>query len=85
MTDGGEQIAYVTHLEDGHPLAVRTVDGGSLTLTRRSRHLLEAGALTIEKVNGSYVLTATSPVPLEAALLHWHLMLGDYQRPLPIA
>ena len=78
VTDGSEQIAYVTHLADGHPQEVRTVDGRSLTLTRRSRHLLESGVLTIDKVNGTYVLTTTSAVPLEAALLYWHLMLGDY-------
>ena len=82
VTDGGEQIAHLTHLADGQPLAVKTVNGRSLTLTRQSRQLLETGALTIERVNGTYVLTTTSPVPLEAALLYWHLMLGDFQWPL---
>ncbi len=85
VTDRGEQIAHLAHLADGQPLAARTVDGRSLSLIKQSRHLLEADALTIKKVKGGYVLATTSPVPLEAALLYWHLMLGDYQRSLPFA
>lgn len=85
VIDGGEQIAHLAHRADGQPLAAEAVDGTTLPLTRESRHLLAAGALTIKKAKGSFVLTTTSPVPLASALLYWHLMLGDYQRPLPIA
>jgi hypothetical protein len=85
VTDGSGQIAHLAHPADGQPLTAKTVGGTSLSLTRQSRHLLEAEVLTIKRTKRTYEMTATSPVPLEAALLYWHLMLGDYQRPLEIA
>ncbi len=66
---------------------VETADGRSLTINHSRRRLtaktkLASGdALTITRARTRYLLTPTSPVPLEAALLHWHLMLGDYQVP----
>lgn len=69
------------------PVEVETTDGRSLTLNH-SRSRLTAKTrqasgdmLTITRTRARYLLTPTSPVPLEAALLHWHLMLGDYQIP----
>jgi hypothetical protein len=85
VTDDGVQIAHLVDPVEGQPATVITVDGTSIPLTRHTRHRLEAGALTISEAEGGYVLSTTSPVPLEAALLYWHLMLGDYVRPLPIA
>lgn len=96
VRDGGEQIAYLANPKEEENLSkmlewlgvkrnkneVKTADEQSVTL-QRPRSLVTAGALTIKKVKGNYVLTPTSPVPLplEAALLHWHVRLGDFSGP----
>lgn len=67
-------------------IEVTTADGESVTLTPQSvgRRFLSGPALTINKIQGgSYVFTPKTPVPLEAALLHWHIMLGDTRFPRP--
>lgn len=76
VTEGGEQIAYQVNLNPaawhsgGLPMAVKLADGRIVT----------SEALTIKMVKGPrYLLTPASSIPLEAALLHWHIMLGDFQ------
>ncbi len=69
VKDGGEQIAY---LEE----EVKLADGRSITI-----HPGWRDTFTIKNVKGNYVLTPTSPVPLEAALLDWHVLLGDFSLP----
>jgi len=61
-----------------HPEVI-TARGESVTLLRsKYRSRWTGGALTIEKVKRNYLVTPTSQVPLEAALLHWHLILEDW-------
>lgn len=72
-------------LRTAKPAEVETADGRSVTLNYSRSRLTEktkqasGDVLAITKTRGRYFLTPTSPVSLEAALLHWHLMLGDYQ------
>lgn len=80
--DGGEQIAYLTNPVKTRNPEVKTTGEYSLTLKKKPLRGVWIGeALTIERGKGVYVLTPTSPVPLEAALLHWHVILGDFSVP----
>jgi hypothetical protein len=74
-----------TLLRTAKPVEVETSDGRSVTLNHSRSRLTEktkqafGDGLTITKKRARYLITPTSPVSLEAALLHWHLMLGDYR------
>ncbi len=83
VKDGGEQIAYLAKRPNvlGWGRAeVKTSGAYWLRLTKKPLIGIWTGeGLTIELVKGAYVLTPASPIPLEAALLHWHFILGEHQ------
>ncbi len=92
VKDRDEQIAYFTNpdwITTGRSFGrgreepeVVTASGESITLKHSYQwgegHMWTGEALTIKKVKRNYRLTPESPVPLEAALLHWHLILEDW-------
>ena len=80
----GERIAHLAHLADARPVTAKTAGGVSMALTSQRRHIFEADGLTIRRHDEGFELDVTAPVPLEGALLFWHVMLGDYLRPVPI-
>jgi hypothetical protein len=84
----GEQIAYLANPSAWRILGsiqVTTADGQTVILAPQTvgRRFLTGEKLTIEKIRAGYRLTPKSPVPLEAVLLHWHVMLGDIRVPRP--
>ena len=86
--DEGDRIAFLSQPSAWslmRPVTVETVDGLSVTLTPQSagRRFLTGEMVSIRKVKGGYSLTPKSPVPYAAALVHWHVMLGDLRPPRP--
>ena len=87
VKDGGEQIAYLAKEagEFRHRGAeVKTSGGNRLTLKKKPLRGIWIGeALTIRRGGWGAVwsLRPTSPVPLEAALLYWHVAIGDVVAP----
>lgn len=84
----GEQIAYLANPSAWRLLVsiqVTTADGQTVILVPQTvgRRFLTGDKLTIERTKEGYRLTPKSPVPLEAVLLHWHVMLGDIRVPRP--
>ena len=74
-----------TLLGTAKPVEVETADGRSVTLSHSRSRLTEKSprasgdGLIITRKRARYLITPTSPVSLEATLLHWHLMLGDFR------
>jgi hypothetical protein len=84
----GERIAYLANPSAWRLLGsiqVTTADGQTVTLAPQTvgRRFVTGDKLTIERIKGGYRLTPKAPVPLEAVLLHWHIMLGDIRVPRP--
>jgi hypothetical protein len=82
----GEQIAFLANPSAWRILGsneVTTADGQSLILAPQTvgRRFVTGEKLTIKKIKGGYRFTPKTPVPLEAVLLHWHVMLGDIRVP----
>lgn len=68
------------------PIEVTTSHGESVVLRPQSvgRRLLSGEALSIKRTpGGGFVVTPKAEVPLEAVLLHWHVMIGDIWVPRP--
>ena len=84
----GEQIAFLANPSTWRILGsmeVRTADGLSVILAPQTvgRRFVTGEKLTIKKIKGGYRLPPNTPLPLEAVLLHWHVMLGDIRVPRP--
>jgi len=63
-----------------HPYEVMTASGESIALRHQFRRA-SGDMLTIKVSKGDYLFETTHIVPLEAALLHWHIMRGDFRDP----
>ncbi len=84
----GEQIASLANPSAWRifgSMEVTTADGLSVVVTPQTvgRRFVTGEKLTIKKLKRGYRLMPKAPVPLEAVLLHWHVMLGDIQVPRP--
>jgi len=84
----GKRIAFLANPRAWRILGsnqVTTADGQSVILVPQTvgRRFVTGEKLIIKKIKGGYRFTPKTPVPLEAVLLHWHVMLGDIRVPRP--